>query len=355
VRRRDFILGVTGGAVAWPMAARSQQSEIPTIGYLSSATPAGFAHFVASFRRGLEEAGYVEGRNVGIEFRWAEGQNDRLPKLAADLVGRRVAVIVATGGTHPALAAKEATATIPIVFTGGGDPVRFGLVESLSRPGGNATGVVNITTEITAKRFQLLRELVPAATSIGVLLNPTSSNTDDQLVEIKGAARVAGQTIQVVNASSERDIATAFSAMARQRVGALFVSADSFFTSRRAQLVALAEQHAVPASYAFRDFPSVGGLMSYGANILDLHRQAGAYAGRILNGARPGDLPVLQPTKFELVIKLKTANALSLTFCWSEGPRSRTPRSMGRCGQLGWPSINRRRSEASPFPGTRRP
>jgi putative ABC transport system substrate-binding protein len=310
VRRREFI-ALFGGAAVWPLVVRAQQRVMPEIGYLSSAASAGFAHFVTAFRRGLEEAGYAEGRNVAIEFRWAEGQNDRLPALAADLVGRRVAVIVATGGFQPALAAKAATATIPIVFTGGGDPVKFGLVGSLARPDGNATGVINISTELTAKRLGLFRELVPAAAVVAVLLNPTTLNTE-QLSEIQEAARVTGQSIHVVNARSEQEINAVFAGFVQQRVDALFVSGDPFFTSRRGQLVALAAQHAIPASYAFRDFPLAGGLVSYGANLLDVHRQAGVYAGRILKGAKPPELPVLQPTKFELVINLKTAKALGL-------------------------------------------
>jgi putative ABC transport system substrate-binding protein len=298
--------------VVLPLVVRAQQRVMPEIGYLSSAASAGFAHFVTAFRRGLEEAGYAEGRNVAIEFRWAEGQNDRLPALAADLVGRRVAVIVATGGAQPALAAKAATSKIPIVFTGGADPVKFGLVTSLARPGGNATGVVNIATELTAKRLELLRELVPSAAVVGVLLNPTVPQADEQLTEIQEAVRITGQSIHLVNAASEREISAAFASFVQHRVGALFVGGDPFFTSRRAQLVILAAQHAIPASYAFRDFPLAGGLVSYGANLLDVHRQAGVYAGRILKGAKPAELPVLQPTKFELVINLKTAKALGL-------------------------------------------
>jgi putative ABC transport system substrate-binding protein len=285
---------------------------MPVIGYLSSATAAGFAHFVAAFHRGLAEVGYVEGRNVGIEYRWAEGQNDRLQILAADLVSRSMAVIVATGGPHPALAAKAATSTIPIVFTGGGDPVKFGLVASLSRPGGNATGVVNIATQLTAKRLELLHELVPKAAPIAVLLNPTIPNAEEQLKEIQDAARATAQSIHLVNASTERDFDAVFADIAQKHAGALFVGGDPFFTSQRARLVALAAQHAIPASYSFRDFPLAGGLMSYGADLMDVHRQAGVYAGRILKGARPAELPVLQPTKFDLVINLKTAKALGL-------------------------------------------
>ena len=314
MRRREFIRVLVGGATAWPSGVRAQQpARRPTLGYLSSATAVGFEHFVASFRRGLEEAGFVEGRNLAIEFRWADGQNDRLPALATDLVNSRVSVIVATGGSRPALAAKAATATIPIVFTGGGDPVKFGLVESLARPGGNATGITNIATELTAKRLELLRELVPTAATIAVLVNPTSPNTEGQLEEIQRAARVTGQAIHVWNVSSESEITPAFAAIAAQRIAALFVGADPFFTSRRTALASLAVQHGIAASDAFREFPLAGGLMSYGANLLDVHRQAGVYAGRILNGAKPAELPVLQPTKFELVINLKTAKALGLT------------------------------------------
>jgi putative ABC transport system substrate-binding protein len=312
MRRREFIRVLVAGAATWPVAGLAQRPAMPTIGYLSSATAAGFAHFVTAFRRGLEEVGYVEGSNLAIEFRWADGHNDRLPGLAAELVGRRVAVIVATGGTQPALAAKAATATIPIVFTGGADPVKFGLVDSLARPGGNATGVISIAVELTAKRLQLLRELVPAAATVAVLLNPTSPNAEDQLAEVKEAARITGQSIHLVNAASDREMDAAFAGLAQRRVGALFVGGDPFFTSRRAQLVALAAQHAIPASYAFREFPVAGGLTSYGANLFDLHRQAGIYTGRILGGAKPAELPVLQPTKFELVINLETAKALGL-------------------------------------------
>jgi putative tryptophan/tyrosine transport system substrate-binding protein len=310
MKRREFIMGA---AATWPFAVRAQQPVMRVIGYLSSATSDGFATFVTAFRQGLKEAGHVEGRNLVIEFRWAEGQNDRLQALADELVGRQVAVIVATGGSQPALAAKAATASIPIVFTGGGDPVKFGLVGSLARPGGNATGVLNISTELTAKRLALFRELVPTSAMVAALLNPTTLNAAEQLSEIQEAARVTGQSIHVVNARSEHEINAAFATFMQQRIDALFVGGDPFFTSRRAQLVALAAQHAIPASYAFRDFPLAGGLISYGANLLDVHRQAGIYAGRILNGAKPAELPVLQPTKFELVVNLKTAKALGIT------------------------------------------
>ena len=313
IRRREFIALLGGAAAAWPVTARAQQPAMPVIGYLSSATPAGFAHFVAAFRQGLSEAGYVEGRNVAFQFRWAEGQIDRLPALAADLVGRQVAVIVATGGSQPALAAKSATSTTPIVFTGGGDPVRSGLVASIARPGGNATGAVNFSPVLTAKRLELLRQLVPMTSLIAVLSNPNNPDAEMQVRDVQEAARAAGQPIHIVNASSERGLDAAFAEMIQHRMGALFVIADPLFTSRRAQLVSLTAQNAIPASYPFRDFSLAGGLMSYGANLPDVHRQVGVYTGRILKGAKPDDLPVLQPTRFDLVINLKTAKALGLT------------------------------------------
>ena len=312
MRRREFIT-LLGGAAVWPVAAHAQQPIMPVIGYLANASPAGFAQFVAAFRRGLSEMGYVEGRNVAVEYRWAEGRHDRLPRFATELVDRRVAVIVATGGGAPALAAKAATGTIPIIFTGGNDPVKAGLVDSLARPGRNLTGVLNISTILTAKRLDFLRELVPTAALIGVLRNPASPDAEGQLEEIQEAARAVGQPIYVVNASGEREFEVAFDEMVQHRVGAAFVSADPLFTSARAQLVALAARHAMPASYSFRALTAAGGLMSYGADLLDVHRQAGVYVGRVLKGAKPSDLPVLQPTKFELVINLKTAKALGLT------------------------------------------
>jgi putative ABC transport system substrate-binding protein len=286
---------------------------MPIIGYLANATPSGFAHFAAAFRRGVGELSYVEGRIVAIDYRWAEGRDDRLPGLAADLIARHVAVIMATGGIAPALAAKAATTAIPIVFTGGADPVKVGLVASLNRPGGNATGVVNIETELTAKRLELLRALVPAAALIAVLFNPTSPAIETQLVEAERAARTLGQQILVLHARTEGEFDAAFAVIIERRAAALFVSGDPLFTSRRARLVTLAAQHAIPASYSFPDFPLAGGLMSYGADLLDVHRLAGVYVGRILKGEKPADLPVLQPSKFNLVINQKTAKELGLT------------------------------------------
>lgn len=314
MKRRVFgtLVGGMATSTAWPPRLGAQPTAPPTIGYLSSATAEGFAHFVAAFRRGLEEAGYVEGRNLAIEYRWKDDQHNRLPAQAADLVARRVAVIAATGGSEPALAAKAATSVIPIVFTGGADPVKLGLVASLGRPGGNATGVVNFSSALAGKRFELLCEMVPTAAVVGVLVNPTGSHSAEQLREIREAAKIKSRSIHVVSAGVERDFDAGFATLVEQRAAALFVISDPFFTGRRARLVALAAHHAMPASYGFRDFPLVGGLMSYGTNLLDVHRQAGVYAGRILKGAKPADLPVLQPTKFDLVINLKTARALGL-------------------------------------------
>jgi putative tryptophan/tyrosine transport system substrate-binding protein len=313
VGRRQFLSALGGAAVAWPCVARAQQAAMPVVGYVSRGTSAGFAPFVGAFRQGLSQTGYVEGRNVTFQYRWAEGQEDRLPALVADLVGRQVAVIAATGGLQPGVVAKAATSTIPIVFTGGGDPVKVGLVASLARPGGNATGATNFSPAVTAKRLELFRQMLPSGRTIAVLSNPTDPNNEVAVREVQDAADATGQPIHIVNASGEHDFDAAFAEIKEYRAAALFVTADPLFTSRRARLVALAEQNAIPASYAFRDFPLAGGLMSYGADLLDVHRQAGVYTGRILKGDRPADLPVMQPTKFEFVINLKTAKTLGLT------------------------------------------
>ena len=309
MRRREFIAGL-GSAATLPVAARAQV-QMPVIGYLGPTSPEGNVTLPA-FLQGLKETGFVEGQNVRIEYRWAQGRNDRLPALAADLVNRRVAVICAIGGSFPALAVKAATATIPIVFAVSGDPVQQGLVVSLSRPGGNATGSVNLALGPTsAKAVEFLHEGVPAAASLGLLVNPTNPAS---LFENQGAARALGWDSQVFEASTERDLETAFAAMAKQKIGALNVVPDTFFTSRREQIVTLAERYAIPASYYFRDFVIAGGLMSYGTDFREPSRVAGSYAGRILKGEKPADLPVQQAIKVELVINLKTAKALGLTF-----------------------------------------
>jgi putative ABC transport system substrate-binding protein len=311
MRRREF-LGMLGGATAWPLAARAQQPAMPVIGFLSSQSLQGFTEQLRGFRQGLKDTGYVEGENVAIQYHSAENQIDRLPELAAELVRRRVAVI-STGSNAAALAAKAATATIPIIFSFAEDPVRLGLVASLARPGGNVTGINFVSGELTAKRLELLRELVPAATRVAVLVNPTGGPSFETTVrDVEAAARAMGLQIQFLNASTSREIAAAFANLVRERADAIFVGGDAFFISRRVQLATLASRHSIPATYSLRDFAEVGGLMSYGSNLTDAYRQVGVYTGRILNGAKPADLPVVQASKFELVINAETARILGL-------------------------------------------
>jgi putative ABC transport system substrate-binding protein len=310
VKRREFIAAL-GGPAAWPLAARTQQTAMPVIGFLSGASPGPYAPFVSAFHNGLKEIGYVEGQDVAIEYRWAEGHYDRLPALAVDLVRRQVAAMAATT-TPAALAAKAATTTIPIEFSAGADPVAIGLVASLNQPGGNATDANNYINVLGAKRLELLRELVPTAAVIGVLVNPNFPDAESQLKDVMDAARIFGQEVHVVNASSEADFNDAFATLVQLKAGALFVSADTLFNSRRVQLVRLVAHHKIPAIYGQREFVLAGGLMSYAPRLADAYRQVGIYIGRILKGAKPGDLPVVQPTKFEFVINLQTARALGI-------------------------------------------
>jgi putative ABC transport system substrate-binding protein len=312
-KRRDFITLLGGAAGAWPLAAHAQQAAMPVVGFLNTASPGPFAPLVAAFREGLKDGGYIEGQNVAIEYRWAEGQYDRLPALAADLVRRQVAVIAATGGTVSAMAAKAATSTIPVLFIGGANPVSEGLVSSFNRPGGNVTGVSTYMSELAPKRLELLRELMPKATKIALLINPENAADWRALVDMEPAARVAKVTLLIVRAKVESEFEPAFTAMVQQGAEALLVSADPIFNSRRAQLVALAAHYAIPAAYPWREYAIAGGLMSYGPSISGLYRQIAQYVTRILKGDKPGDLPVQNPTKFELLINLKTARARGLT------------------------------------------
>jgi putative ABC transport system substrate-binding protein len=311
MRRREFIRLIGGAGIAWPLTARAQQ-PMPVVGFLNAASPGPLRAQVASFLGGLKESGYVEGQNVAIEYRWAEGQYDRLPALVADLVRRQVGVIVSGGGASAALAAKAATTIIPIVFSAGGDPVGLGLVASLNRPGGNITGVFQFSSGLEAKRLSLLHEMVPKATSVAVLNNPNFADAENQLRDVQEAATRLGLQLVVVRANTESDFDAAFSTIVGQRTGALLVCASPFFNVRREQLVVLAARHAMPAIFEWRDFVAAGGLMSYGTSLADAYRQVGVYAGQILRGAKPGDLPVVQSTKFELVINLSTAKALGI-------------------------------------------
>ena len=316
VRRREF-LTLLGAAAASPIVARAQQQTMPVIGFLSGYPAESFTPeiqpYIAAFRRGLSEAGYTDGQNVAIEYRWAENQSSRLPVLAAELARRKVAVLVSTGGAASTLAAKAATSTIPIVFTTGGDPVKLGLVASLNRPGGNATGVTMLSNVLTAKRLELVNEVVPSASAIGFLVDPNNPNAAAETSDAEVGARTIGKRIVLLRASTEHEIDIAFAALAKQRIEALVAAGEVFFESRRSQIVALAAQLAVPAVYN-REFASAGGLMGYGSNIADAYRQAGIYAGRILKGEKPADLPVQQTVKVELVLNLKTAKTLGITF-----------------------------------------
>jgi putative ABC transport system substrate-binding protein len=312
MRRRGFIPFMGGAVMAWPLTARALQPALPTIGYLSTRSPSEAKYVTDAFAQGLNEIGYVEGRNLLIEFRWAELQYDRLPSLASDLVGRQVAAIAAVGGAHSGLAAKAATSTIPIVFVSAGDPVTFGLVASLNRPDANVTGISMITVALAPKRLELLHELVPAPAVVAMLVNPTSPYVESETKDVMASARALGRQVQVLNASTGTEIDAAFTTLVQQKVGALLVSGDPFFDSQRDRLIVLAARHAIPAIYQWREFPMIGGLMSYGTSILDAYRQSGIYVGKILKGAKPSDLPVMQPTKFEFVINLRTSKALGI-------------------------------------------
>jgi putative tryptophan/tyrosine transport system substrate-binding protein len=314
MQRREFITLLGGAAAAWPLAARAQQPVVPVIGFLGAESPDLWANRLRAFRQGLNETGYVEGRNVAIEYRWAAGQNDRLPALAADLVRARVNVIVTPASTPAALAAKAATATVPIVFYVGGDPIELGLVASLNRPGGNLTGVTTLASEVGPKRLELLHELLPTATNIGALVNPTSPDLGGRFLrDLQAAAPTFGLQLQILQASTERELDKAFATLAQLRAGGLVIANDSFFSARMEQLVALANRHSLPTVFQFREFAAAGGLMSYGADFAEACRQVGIYTGRILKGEKPADLPAQQATKAELIINLKTAKALGLT------------------------------------------
>jgi putative tryptophan/tyrosine transport system substrate-binding protein len=311
MQRREFITLIGGSAAAWPLSARAQQSSIPVIGYLESASQGQFSDLIPAFRKGLSETGYTDGQNVRIEYRWAEGQYDRLPTLTAELVRGNPALIFTTA-FNSAQAAKAVTTTVPIVFVSGPDPVQLGLVASLNRPGGNLTGVTLFTSTVVAKRLQLLRELLPEATTFAFIVNPGNTRADSDIQEMETAARALGRQIVVAKAGTDRDFETVFETLALRSIQALVIGGDPFFNSQAQQLVALAGRYAIPTIYPLNEFAAVGGLMSYGSSISDAYRQAGIYAGRILKGAKPADLPVMQPTRFELAINLKTAKSLGL-------------------------------------------
>ena len=312
MRRREFIRLFSSTVVAWPLAARAQQAAMPVIGFLNSVSPQPFANYVAGFRAGLKETGYIDGQNITIEFRWAEGHYDQLPGMAADLVRRKVAVLVSTGGAPSVMAAKAATSTIPIVFTIAVDPVQLGLVTSLSRPGGNITGVNFLSAALESKRLGLLRALLPGVQLIAVLLNPNRPDHADQTRQVREAETTTNQQTHIVLASNESDIDAAFATAVQLHAGAMLVATDQFFNSKRDKIVALAARHAIPTMYEQREAAQAGGLMSYGTNYRDGYRQVGVYAGRILKGEKPGDLPVVQSSKFEFVINLKTAGTLGI-------------------------------------------
>ena len=312
MKRRDFITLVGGAAAAWPLAARGQQSARRLVGFFSSRSPEDSAYLVAAFHRGLSEQGYIEGQNVEIKYQWARGQWDRLPAIAADLARRNVAVIVAAGGEPAALAAKAATTSIPIVFATGGDPVKLGIVSSFNRPGGNMTGTMVVTTDLESKRLGLLSELLPDAALTGVMMNPRLPQAEATLREVQEAARTLGRRVLILHASNEPELNSVLTNLAQQNVKALLITADPFFDTQRAKLIAFAAQHSIPAIYQFREYALAGGLMSYGASLTDNYRWFGVYTGRILRGEKPAELPIVQSVKFEFVINLKTAKALGL-------------------------------------------
>jgi putative ABC transport system substrate-binding protein len=314
VTRREFITLLGGAAAAWPLAARAQPPAMPLVGLLGATTAHGYASQLAAFRQGLSEAGFIEGRNVAIEYRWAENQYHRLPALAADLVRRQVAVIATLGGNAASLAAKVATTTIPVVFHGSANPVEAGLVASLNRPGGNLTGVVTLNVDTGQKRLELMRELLPTATSVGLLINPNNTVAEIQSKELQAAARTLGLQLPIANASTERDFDAAFATLSQRQVGGLVIGTDGFLISQSEQLAALAVRYSLPTIFQYRAFVTAGGLMSYGGSVTDSYRLSGIYTGRILKGEKPADLPVQQATKVELILNLKTAKTLGITF-----------------------------------------